>query len=250
MSDTDQGMHLSRIDTVWSMVLDAHHATDERQVEAMERLLRRYGKAIHRYLLAVVGNADDAADLAQELALRLVRGDFQAARPERGRFRQMIKSAALNLVVDYHRRRRLRPGQLAESNPEVADPANTAEDWDREFVASWRSRLLGLAASSLERYQQRTGRPFYDVFRLRKENPELSSAQLAELMSQQQGRPIKSNWVRQMLLRARERYASALLAEIWRSLEHPSPENLEEELIELGLLKYCQKHLARFGFGG
>ena len=232
------------------MVLDAHHATDERQGEAMERLLRRYGKAIHRYLLAAVGNADDAADLAQELALRLVRGDFQTASPDRGRFRQMIKTAALNLVIDYHRRKRTRPGQLAEGSPEVPDRANTSEHWDREFVASWRARLLGLAALSLERYQQRTGKPFYDVFRLRKENPDLSSEQLAELMSQQQGRKVTPGWVRQTLLRARERYASALLAEIWRSLERPTPENLEEELIELGLLKYCQKHLARFGFGG
>lgn len=251
MHESSAGLHLSQIETCWSLVLEAHHGLDGPRAEAMGRLLRRYGRALDRYLLAAVGDADAAADLSQELALRLVRGDFHAANPVRGRFRQLIKTAALNLVVDHHRRRRNRTEPLG---PCVAEPMGqttcaAAEDLDRDFQVQWRSRLLSVAWASLARRQERTGRPHYAVLRMRCEHPDLTSDELAAKLTQHLGRPLTAGWVRQSLLRAREQYAAALLAEVSRSLERPTPEALEEELIALGLLDYCRRHLARFGLG-
>lgn len=241
--------HLSQIETVWSLVLEAHQAPASRRSEAMSQLLRRYGRAVERYLLATAGDADVAADLSQELALRLVRGDFRSASPGRGRFRQMIKTAALNLVADHFRRTRKWPSPLSAVHVGLEAISPTPEDLEREFQFRWRTRLLGVGWSSLRRHQERTSRPFYTVLRTRVENPEMNSTELASQLTLPLGRQVTAGWVRQTLLRARERFAASLLAEVSRSLEDPSAEALEAELIELGLLAYCRKHLGRFGLG-
>ncbi len=250
MREIEPGLHLSQIETCWSLVLEAHQGPDDRRIEAMGRLMRRYGLALDRYLGAVLGDPDAAADVSQELALRLVRGDFHSASPDRGRFRQLIKTAALNLVVDHHRRCRARPATLGSGMPELADQsAPPEEELDRQFEMTWRSRLLKIASASLARHEARTKRPLYTVLRLRCEHPGLTSAELAAKLEGELGRSLTAGWVRQSLLRARERYASSLLNEVWRSLDSPSPEALEEELSALGLLVYCRRHLSRFGMG-
>jgi hypothetical protein len=41
-------------------------------------------------------------------------------------------------------------------------------------------------------------------------------------------------------------FANLLLEEVVHSLENPTPEKLEQELIELGLFDYCQPALERY----
>src|SRR5262249_10904360 len=73
--------------------------------DAQDVLLRRYGAAARRYLLGSLRDADAAEDLAQEFALRFLRGDFKGADPQRGRFRDFLKGVLSHLVAAYHRRR-------------------------------------------------------------------------------------------------------------------------------------------------
>ena len=47
-----------------------------------------------------------------------------------------------------------------------------------------------------------------------------------------------------MLHRAREQFANLLLDEVEQSLDDPSHDDLEEELIELQLIEYCRDALA------
>lgn len=56
--------------------------------------------------------------------------------------------------------------------------------------------------------------------------------------------------LRQALHRARDRYADLLLREVSGSLEEPTRERLEEELIELGWLSLCRTALERLGPAG
>ena len=81
MSD-DVNQHLSRISTMWTMVFQAHK--DAPQAAAAQAvLLERYCGAIYRYLLSAVRDANVADELAQEFALRFVKGYFRRASPER-----------------------------------------------------------------------------------------------------------------------------------------------------------------------
>jgi hypothetical protein len=56
---------------------------------------------------------------------------------------------------------------------------------------------------------------------------------------------VSADWVRQNLRRAREQFADLLLDELTQSLEDPTRERLEEELVDLRLFSYCQDALER-----
>src|SRR5262245_24363670 len=94
MSDQPVLDRLSRMSTSWSMLAQAHLATDE-AARARQLLCERYQGAVRRYAQAVLGESA-AEELAQEFAL--VRGDFRGARPERGRFRDYVKSVVFHMV--------------------------------------------------------------------------------------------------------------------------------------------------------
>jgi hypothetical protein len=71
------------------------------------------------------------------------------------------------------------------------------------------------------------------------------SAQLARRLSARRGRRVTTAGVRQLLCRARQRFADCLVAAVARSLLKPSREDIERELVELKLLNYCNEALAR-----
>ena len=128
-------------------------------------------------------------------------------------------------------------------------PGMSEDTWDQEldgqFLESWRQQLMAQAWASLERVEERTGQPLAEILRLRVASPELRSPQLAERLSAQLGRAVSATWVRLNLHRARALFVEALLGEVERTLANPSPERLEEELIELGLLEHCRSGLKR-----
>jgi RNA polymerase sigma-70 factor (ECF subfamily) len=219
----------------------------ETAAAAREQLLDRYGAAVYRYLRAAVPDADDADELAQEFALRFLRGDLNGADPGRGRFRDFVKGVLFHLIADYYRKRR-KPRALPLPEDSRGVPALPVEaDPDRSFRDSWREQLLHDAWAGLERWQQQTGRPLHDVLRLRADHPEMRSAQMAERLSARLKKPVSADWARQTLHRARERFADLLIQQVAHTLKEPSRAGLEEELIELGLLSYCRPALDRYG---
>ena len=124
--------HLSRISTLWSTFFQAHKSGDA-AVAARQALLERYSGAVYRYLLGAVRDEDTAADLAQEFALRFLRGDFHRADPQRGRFRDYLKTSLIHLVNDHHRDRQQQPAPLASDSP-----APSEADSENDFLARWR----------------------------------------------------------------------------------------------------------------
>lgn len=234
--------NLGDIATHWTVVRQAHQGGGASVDRAKEELMERYGGAVYRYLLGALRDGHAADDLFQEFALRFLRGDFRNADPQRGRFRDFVKTALYHLIVDHQNRRRRGPAPLPAQ--ELADPDKPDLYYsEQEFLASWRAEVLGRTWQALDE----AGQPFFDVLRLRAEEPDLSSAAMAERLSVRQGRPLTAEWVRQNLKRARERFANLLLDELARSLDDPSHARLEEELIDLGLLGYCQDALRRRG---
>jgi len=235
---------LNEIETLWSDVSQAHSGEPEAARAAQARLMLRYIGAIRRYLLALTRDPEVADELTQEFALRALLGSFKGADPSRGRFRDLVRTAVRNLVHDYHRRTKTRPVTLLAEFPEPAGPRDDDEP-DEPFLRSWRSGLYDRAWAALAAHQERTGQPFHEVLRLRIDHPELTSAQMADQLSKQLSRPVKDGYVRQVLHRAREKYVDLLLDELAASLHEPTAEQLEQELIVLGLLDYCREGLRR-----
>ena len=247
MDQAEFESHLSRIETQWTAVVHAHRCDAGEAGEARAILLERYGGAMGRYLLASLRDSDDADDLAQEFALRFLRGDFKNADPGRGRFRDYLKPTVYHLMMDHHRRRRANPRFLGDDAPEVADQ-DRADAWDQQIDQQFLESCAAAHGPCLDRAREgpeRTGQPFAAVLRLRVNCPDLRSQQLAEQLSDRLGRPVNAGGVRLNLHRARDMFVESLLAHVEESLGDSSPERLEEELLELGLLEYCRSALSR-----
>jgi DNA-directed RNA polymerase specialized sigma24 family protein len=246
MSSENLNQHLSQIQTLWTVVRKAHGDAASAEV-AQSQLLKRYGGAVRRYLLGALRDPDGADELFQEFALRLVKGSLGGADPERGRFRNFVKGVLFHLVADHHKGRQRRPQALTPDHPEPAVEPPTLADLDRDFVKSWRDDLLARCWAALAETERKGGKPYCTVLRFRADHADMPSQRMAEELSTQLGRPLTAAGVRQILHRAREKFADLILDEVIQSLEDPTAAQVEEELMELGLMVYCQPALQRRG---
>jgi RNA polymerase sigma-70 factor (ECF subfamily) len=206
-------------------------------------LLDQYGGAVRRYLLGTLRNEDAADEVFQEFALKFVRGDFEKANPDKGRFRQFVKTVVYRLVVDHQRKRKKdrRHKDLADVLEDF-EPTVT-EQMEAEFTSSWRGELLARAWTELEQVETKTGKPYYTVLRFRADNPKLRSPDIAAALTATLGREIKAGNARVLVHRAREIFAERLLDLVAESLQDRSDEELESELITLDLFAYCRPAL-------
>jgi len=241
MDPQDLQERLSRISTLWTMVFQAHAGPADAIADAQRLLMQRYSGAVLRYLLGALHDPDVADDLAQEFAYRFVRGDFRRANPDRGRFRDYLKTALIHLVTDYHNARQTAPRLLAPDASEPAAPLLESMDSERAFQGSWREELLDRTWKALA-----DANPTYHAaLLLRVENPDLQSAQMAERLTARLGKPMSAALVRKSLQRAHVKFADFLLDEVAGSLESAAEDELENELRELDLLRYCRTALER-----
>jgi RNA polymerase sigma-70 factor (ECF subfamily) len=208
---------------------------------ARHQLLQRYSGAAYRYLLGAVRDPDVAAELCQEFALQFVRGDFRRADPERGRFRDYLKTALIHLVTDYQNERRAAPRRLSPDEPEPAAPAAESLSTEQDFLQSWREELLERTWKALAEANP----SYHAALLLRVENLDMPSSEMAQQLAGQFGKPISAAWVRKVLQRAHRKFAELLVDEVAYSLEAATHAQLGEELRELDLLKYCRSALAR-----
>lgn len=232
---------LSEIQTDWDGVRAAHasHDSTGQVLEARERILDQYFPCVKKYILGATYDPDLAEDLAQEFAVRFVRGDFRNVDPTQGRFRDYLKRSLRNLITDHFRKPaefKLRTSVAAE----VPDRASDAklESLDEEFQSNWRQQILHNAWQSLRSFEDSKGNWYYTVLRYRAQNPDSRSAEMSVALSEIVGEAVTADWVRQKIHRARQKFAEILIAEVRNSMQLKDEELVQQELAELGLKKY------------
>jgi RNA polymerase sigma factor (sigma-70 family) len=244
MAENEIHDRLSRIQTLWSKLLEPTAGAAVAEKRQQELLVRYYGAAF-RYLLGIVREPGIAEELAQDFAVRFMRGDYRHADPQRGRFRDFLKTALRNQARDYWRKQQRaherQPGSLTANEP-VAPPEPES---DAQFLSDWRDELLAQTWESLAQLEQSSGKPYYAVLRLKTQEPTLRSPELAARLGQELQKAISPESLRQTLHRAREAFADLLLEEVERSLGDQDLQRLEEELIELQLMEFCRLALER-----
>jgi RNA polymerase sigma-70 factor (ECF subfamily) len=244
--DKDFDSRLSRISTLWTDVFQAHGGQRAESAAAQKRLLQRYCGAIYRYLRGALRDADAADELAQEFALRFVRGDFKKADPGKGRFRDYVKTALFHLVATYQSRKGRAPRGLPGDHYEPPDPSPPHDEVaDKEFLDRWREALLARCWEALARQERESGQLYHTALHFRSSNPGVSSAEMAEKLGARLGRPLTAVGIRQTIHRAREKFSDLLIEEVAASLGTDDLETVEQELVDLGLLTYCQDALAK-----
>jgi RNA polymerase sigma-70 factor (ECF subfamily) len=247
--------------TPWSVIFQAQQSPGEVAQAARRNLLQRYHRAVHRYLEAKTRDSQVADHLASDFAVRVLEGHpfLKRAVPDAGegpgprRFRYYLQHVLFWMIKDYYRQQaRPRPLPLPADDREPAagppDPLDAAED-DPEFKRCWRQEMLNLAWEGLENVERQTGRPYCTIFLFRQEHPELRSGEIAQQLGDRLGHRFTAESIRQLLRRGRLLFGHLLIEEVARSLkafpeEEVSPQALEQELIDLGLLfSYCKSAL-------
>ncbi len=232
---------LSRISTLWTLLERAHDPPTDNAALARRALLLRYSGAAYSYLLGAVRDEEAAMELFQEFALRILRGDFRGADPARGSFRAYVKTALINLVNEYWRRRRNEPVAL------VADPAapsdTPAEESTDEFAAAWKRQLMDCAWDAL----RDENLVLHTVLFLHVQNNQISSQSVADEIARKFDRDCTANNARVMLHRARDKFAELLLEQVRQSMPQSTVQDLVTELRELNLLKQCESAMAKRG---
>lgn len=236
----DNSDSLNQLSTNWGEIAAAQGDGPAAR-EAQCAVMRRYSRAVTGYLRGALGDPHAADDLAQDFALKFVRGDFHRLHPSRGRFRDFVKTVLYHLVADYFRGRKTAPRSLPPgSESELTDgpPAGVADD--RAFAVHWRGELLNRAWDELRHMQSRAGVPLYDVLHGRVEHPDERSAESAKRLGAQLGRPVTADAFRQMLRRARQKFAELLRTEVAFSLGTERTAEVEQEMADLELLAYLR----------
>jgi RNA polymerase sigma-70 factor (ECF subfamily) len=244
MAQGNHGGRLSQITTPWEDLDQAHGGMLPALDAARRRLLLHYSPAVYSYLIGAVRDPDIADDLFQEFALRLLRGAFRRADPRCGRFRDYLKTALGHLVTD-HYRRQVRGPRPYHDVPDSATDRSTLVEAEKRFSEEWRAQLIDRAFAVLEVFEQRTGQPLHTLLHFRVEHPDLPVADMARQLSGRLGQEPSATWVYKHLHKARKKFADLLVAEVARTLDSPSVEQLADELAELGLLRWCQPALGR-----
>src|SRR5262249_27841312 len=157
----------------------------------------------------------------------------------RGRFRYYVKAVLSNLVSRYRQRGRKDALPLPADSPALAGLPAPTEEPDRELDDHLRQDLRLRATEALR--AEHAG--FAAALHLRVTESALSSPELARRLGQELGRPLTAVAARQMVHRARERFAALLVEQAAQTLEHPTVENAIEELRDLGLWDDCEPFL-------
>jgi DNA-directed RNA polymerase specialized sigma24 family protein len=238
VTDADD-LRLSQLITRWTLLAQAHAADPATAAAARDAFLPRYAAPVYRYLVGIAGDHDRAEELAQEFALRFVRGDFRHAHPDRGRFRNYVKAALRHLIAEWDRRRPAEDTLPPDSRLLLRTPAPERDD-DVAFREAWRKDLLNRTWAGLERDSAERGQLLYAALRLKADDPARTSLAVAGLLAEAHGRPFSADAARQLLHRAREKFAELLRAEVAATVPADDPAAVDDELAELGLLVYCR----------
>ena len=210
-------------------------------VGSPERFVLRYGKAIRAYIGALMSDTHDADDVTQELLLEVLRRGLARRDPGRGRFRDYLKAIIRNTVADCFRKRGLPVQQGLDLDYLAANDKPAEKQW----LADWRGCILEAAWTALEAHQHaHPGNWCHTVLRLVVDHPEDDSAQLAARLSQRIGQAMRPDAFRKQVSRARSLFARFMVDEVRQTLSDPSPQQVHEELLEVGLLGYVRSELA------
>jgi RNA polymerase sigma-70 factor (ECF subfamily) len=236
MNDQAQPSRLDRISTSWSLLAQSRSGAGDAATAARCLLVERYRGAVRRYLGAILRDDDLADDLTQEFGLALIEGKLGTANPEKGRFRDYVKTVIVHLI-SRHRRQQKRLPRPSESAPETA--AADVNEAEQTFLQSWRDELLARTWNAMAQAHA----DFFTILQHRAAHPDESVEEMVRALAPRLTRKLTPENLRQSLHRARTLFADLLLVEVAQSLTDPTDEAIAQELADLSLLEYCKPAL-------
>lgn len=207
----------------------------------------RYATAVRRYVIAIVRDEELAEEVLQDFLLQVMSSGFKTADRTRGRFRDYLKVLVRNAALARLRRAQAEAKQTRDGRALDGLHCEAAEtEAELEWRDQWRRSIMERAWGALERHQRKsTGNLSFAVLWLVAQYPAENSKVLSRRASALAGAPVEPDAFRKQLSRARRLFARLLLREVAQTLRDPTPQMVEEELVELGLMKYVGGFLPR-----
>lgn len=223
--------------THWSVVLSTRQK-DSRSAEALEALCQTYWYPLYAYVRRLGHNPHDAEDLTQEFFARFIeKGCFQAADPEKGRFRTFVLIVLKRFLAnEWEKSRAQKRGgnrthvcfdtEFAERKYQV-EPASPASA-DAIYERRWALTLIEQTIAQLRREFEEAGKGAeFELLRkfLTADKASINYAQLAADLGSNEGT------ARVAVHRMRRRYRDVFRQVISRTVA--SPEEVEDEIRHL-----------------
>jgi len=235
----DYGNRLTELKTDWRLVRSAHEPGPEGQA-AMRDLIGRYHHAVERYLRLKIRDQNLADEVLQEFWIKLLNHKLAGADDTKGRFRDYLRTVLHRLIIDHFRGKKHQPLPPAE----LPDPAEPDEAYDQV----WREAVIRRVLTRLETYEASTPKNRYArVLGLRMEHPEASIEELTDRLCELTGDSLSPEAFRKTLQRARAKFLDLLLQELREGLVDPTPEQIEEEIHDLGLGSIFRRYSEELG---
>jgi len=234
-SDAIKAQRLDEITTRWETLSEP--AT----------FVMRYATAVRRYVSAIVRDEEAAEEVLQDFLIQVMSSGFKTLDRERGRFRDYLKTLIRNAALGRLRRTQAEARQTRGGRSlEAARRASAETEVDLEWRDQWRRSIMERAWNALEEHQrQASGNLSFTVLWLVSQYPSEDSRALARRAGALAGTAVEPDAFRKQLSRARRLFAKLLLREVAETLRDPTPQMVEDELAELGLMKYVQDFLPR-----
>lgn len=221
------GEHLTDLETSWTTITSAHTPGPDGQ-RAMSQLISRYHDAVKHYLRLKLRDQNLADEVLQEFWSKLLDHKLAGADKTKGRFRDYLRTILHRLIIDHFRTKRLQslpPGDLL-------DPSSPDADFDR----AWRDAVIKRVWSRLDTYEANTPKNRYStVLRLRVSNPKSTIEEIAYCLSEHLKTSVTPEAFRKTLQRARTKFLELLILELRETINPAEPEDIEEEIYDLGL---------------
>lgn len=228
---TDQSVwDLRNLTTQWSKIDD------------MDVFVLRYVDPIRMYLERLL-DEDAVEDVLQQFLVKVLERRFANVSRDRGRFRHYLIRAVRNEATTWHRVNKTRATQhLSEDGDAV--PTDESDTIDDVWNDSWRETIVNRARMEVDAYEEaHDGCLYGTILSVVGDADGTPSPGLAAEVSTIAGREIAPATFRQQLSRARKMFAESILKEVAETLDRPRPEDVQEELVELGLWNVIAKHV-------
>jgi RNA polymerase sigma-70 factor (ECF subfamily) len=182
-------------------------------------------------------------DVCQAFLLRVVERGIVEEGLLHGRFRDYLIATVRNTALAHLRRRSLATLDSSHLADVTAQESFVLPD-EKEWLSRWRRVVLAGAWDALELHEnEHPGNLFFTALRSLVDHQDENSSQLAARVSQSCGRTVAPEAFRKQVSRARRLFAEFIIAETSRTLDDPTPQKVEEELIDIGVMKYVQPFL-------
>ncbi len=248
MSDPTQHSHISRILTNPNVLQNPANFFDVYQVP------------IRKFFMCLCGNANEADEQFQEFAVKFLSGAFDSFKPEKGRFRDYLKTSLRNQV-----RRSIKKGanlaiqipeDLSAADPNAVQPIELAL---REFDSIEGEQIKQLVDDDMRIEEEEGKNQFHSLLqfaisyqknRLQKftesgGKTKLPVSAIVEFFRDQFGESVSPDTAKQRMFRAKTAYSSKMISEISVRIADPSDVAIREAAREMGLAPYVERELAR-----